>query len=100
MLGPPPGRWRWTVWGSIWLVFLAGAFQQALPPPRRGAGRRHSGPARVLRRLRARPALILRLPQQDPRRWGFPLLLFGLATALLPITGQDGLTAYVFVAVA
>ena len=30
---------------------------------------------------------------------GLPLFLLVLATALLPITGQDGLTAYVFVAV-
>ena len=30
MLRLPRARWRWTVWGSVWLVFLAGAFQESV----------------------------------------------------------------------
>jgi two-component system, NarL family, sensor histidine kinase DesK len=100
MLGPSPARWRWTVWGSIWLVFLAGAFQQAFAATE--VWERVVGILGLLVFCVAYalgPPLIVRLPHGDPRRWAFPLLLFGLATTLLPITGQDGLTAYVFVAV-
>jgi two-component system sensor histidine kinase DesK len=100
MLGPPPGRWSWTMWGSIWLVFLAGAFQQAYAAAEaweRVVG--ILGLAIFCLAYALGPPHLLRLPQQDPRRWGFPLFVFLLATALLPITGQDGLTAYVFVAV-
>ena len=35
----------------------------------------------------------------DRRRWVFVAWAFGLASSLLPITGQPGLTTYVFVAV-
>jgi two-component system sensor histidine kinase DesK len=99
-LGPSPGRWRWTVWGSIWLVFLAGAFQQAYAAAEvweRVVG--ILGLAMFCLAYALVPQRLLRLPGRDPRRWGFPLFLLLLATALLPVTGQDGLTAYVFVAV-
>jgi two-component system sensor histidine kinase DesK len=100
MLGPPPERWRWTVWGSIWLVFLAGAFQEAYAAAEvweRVVG--ILGLAIFCLAYALGPPRLLRLPQRDPRRWGFPLFMLLLATALLPVTGQDGLTAYVFVAV-
>jgi two-component system sensor histidine kinase DesK len=100
LLGPAPAHWRWTVWGSIWLVFLAGAFQQAFAATE--AWQRVVGILGLTSFCLAYalgPPRLLGLPRRDPRRWGFPLFLLLLATALLPVTGQDGLTAYVFVAV-
>ncbi len=103
-LGRPTGarwRWRWSVWGSVWLVFLAGAFHDAVVENdlawERVLG--VSGLAVFCLAYAFGPPLLVNRSGRDPVRIAFPFALWALATALLPLTGFSGLTTYVFVAV-
>jgi two-component system sensor histidine kinase DesK len=94
-----PGRWRWTVFGSLWLVFLADAVHEVVTgdhsPVGRGLGL--AGIAVFCLAYALGPPTLIRT--SDWRRVAFTAAMFVLATALLPVTREQGLSLYVFVAV-
>lgn len=103
----PPRRWRWTFGTSIWLVFLYGAVHD-LVTSGHGTGLKALGLLGVavfcLVYALAPPLLgpsLIYAPDVGwhPLRAAVPLLLFAIGTALLPLTGAQGLTFSVFIAV-
>ncbi len=96
-----PRSARWRLGSGIWLVFLADSFVAVV----------QADQPWELRSLALGGLLafcvayvflvpVLMAPRVSERsRWLFVAWAFGLASSLLPITGQPGLNVYVFVAV-
>lgn len=96
-----PRSVRWRLASGIWLIFLADAVQAMVeadqPWELRALG--------LFGLLCFCVAYVVLVPMlmapyvSDRRRWVFVVWSFGLATSLLPLAGQAGLSVYVFVAV-
>ncbi|MET0741515.1 MAG: sensor histidine kinase [Candidatus Nanopelagicales bacterium] len=91
---------RWTIWASPWLVFLIGAFQHAASAD--SVTKRVVGAAGLILfclLYAIGPPRVLNRSVRDPLRWGLPVAMLALACAILPMTGDQGLTTFVFVGV-
>lgn len=96
-----PRSLRWRLASGIWLIFLADAFQ-AVVTAREPWVYRALGLFGLLCFCAAYVVVVpmLMAPHVcERRRWVFVVWSFGLATSLLPLAGQSGLSVYVFVAV-
>ena len=92
---------RWRLASALWLVFLADAVVQVLTRDQswflKVVGL--AGIATFCAGYILVPPYLLEGRLPDRGRPVFVAAMFGLATALLPLTGQAGLSMYVFVAV-
>jgi two-component system sensor histidine kinase DesK len=92
---------RWRLAGALWLLFLADAVVQVLTRDQswflKVVGL--AGIATFCAGYIVVPPYLLEGRWPDRGRPVFVAAMFGLATALLPLTGQAGLSMYVFVAV-
>jgi two-component system sensor histidine kinase DesK len=94
-------RWRWTIGGAIWLIFLAPAFRSAVQSD-------HGPAVRALTLLDLVLFVVVYLlsvpltsmrSMRDPRRYLVVGLVLLLALLALPGAGEDGLSTFVYVAV-
>ncbi|MGZ4614811.1 MAG: sensor histidine kinase [Actinomycetes bacterium] len=99
--GASPRRWRWSVAGVAWLVFLVPVVSDALSSTRSGLAR-----GLTLLDLAAFAALYLfavplvaARPARDPIRYAMPVLGLALGLLTLPVTGEEGLGTLVYVCV-
>jgi two-component system, NarL family, sensor histidine kinase DesK len=92
---------RWRLYGAFWLVFLADAVVQVItrdqPVLLKVLGL--VGIATFCVAYILVPPYLLQGRLPDRYRPVYVVAMFGLATALLPLTGQAGLSMYVYVAV-
>ena len=96
-----PRSLRWRLASGIWLIFLADAFV-AVVQADQPWGWRVVGLFGLVCFCLGYVVVVpmLMSPRvSEARRWVFIVWAFGLASSLLPITGQPGLNTYVFVAV-
>jgi two-component system sensor histidine kinase DesK len=101
LAGIQAARWRWTIGGAIWLIFLAPAFTAAV----RGD---HGVAVRTLTVLDLSVFVVVYLisvpvsatwSMRDPRRYALVGLVLLLGLLALPGTGEEALATFVYVAV-
>jgi two-component system sensor histidine kinase DesK len=94
-------RWRWSVAGLFWLIFLSPAIRETLHSDHDVVARAATLLAFALfitLYLFAVPLTAFRRPG-DPLRYVMPLLALGLGLLTLPVAGEEGLATFVYVAV-
>jgi two-component system, NarL family, sensor histidine kinase DesK len=94
---------RWRIFGGIWLLYLIHPLSTLIDrtdgePVRRAAGVLGLA-AFVALYLWPLPMAVMR-PPRHPSRYAIVLGLFAIALAMLPLTGEPGITAFVFVVAA
>jgi two-component system sensor histidine kinase DesK len=96
-----PRSLRWRLGSGIWLIFLADSFVAVVHADQPWAWRAVGliGLACFCVGYVVVVPLLMSPGVSHRRRWFFVVWALGLATSLLPITGQPGLSTYVFVAV-
>jgi two-component system sensor histidine kinase DesK len=103
-LAPPNShsrRWRWSVAGLVWLVFLAPAINVTVHSDRSTAAITATMVCFALFAavyLLSVPLTAFR-PLNDPVRYLTPVLALVLGLLTLPVAGEDGLGTFVYVAV-
>jgi two-component system sensor histidine kinase DesK len=100
-LKPRSRRWRWSVAGAFWLVFLAPAIRDTLHSDHGLLARGSTLVAFALFvavYLLCVPLTVVRAAD-DPLRYLIPAAALGLGLATLPVAGEQGLGTFVYVAV-
>jgi two-component system sensor histidine kinase DesK len=94
-------RWRWSIAGLVWLIFLAPAINDTLTSDR-GLGVKSATlvcfALFVAVYLLSVPLTAFR-SEHDPVRYLTPVAALALGLLTLPVAGEDGLGTFVYVAV-